>query len=250
MARVAQFRRTFDYRRMASDSDDIQPHKPTDLASVIADLPENERDAFVDLMSPGLNVLLARLRDDFRETIEAATQKFDPMAVSALRSVHAILVAARRKDERTLRDWENLTFKYMKAHALDEYLQVPLPPRPGLGLKDRHDRHLIVAALRDRIVQYLRLRDREPFVPHAGQLEKLTNETAVTLRLQTMVGTAFPDLSQATVESKQLLSTRIETHMATGRPLAKLDPEAIILDALMDLGLTRLKARNWLRALK
>jgi len=65
-----------------------------------------------------------------------------------------------------------------------------------------------------------------------------------------MVGTAFPDLSQATVESKQLLSTRIETHMATGRPLAKLDPEAIILDALMDLGLTRLKARNWLRALK
>lgn len=220
---------------------------PGDLFDAFSD---EDKRAIADHIRPGLRELVERLRVEFQAIVSRATQDFDPVAVSALRVGHAILVAARRNDEETLRKWETPTVKYMEAHAIDEYLQMPLPPRPSRGRNDRHDRHLIVISLRARIEQYLRQFDRKPYMSPAGLLESTANELAITMRLQTMVSCAFPHLKAGERADTDRLSRRVKQHHADGQPWATLDPEVVILDALEDLDVPRTDAQNWLRPLR
>lgn len=206
--------------------------------------------------------LIKRIQHDFKTTVERAL-KFDPVAVSALRVVHAVLVAAQRQDEESLlalREWERHTLSYMQKHAFAEYLTLGMPPRPVQRRQDRHDRHLIVATLAERITSYLKQCDQAASAPPTGPLAKLlTHEIGIAACLGMMVTTTFPDLIEGSPlevgsdgENKKIriIMERIKEYRELGRPLAELDPEQIILDALEALGVPRPTGHNWLRAVK
>lgn len=184
--------------------------------------------------------LVERLGDELRAVIKKAAHDFDPMAVSALRIGHAVLIAVQRNDREALdalRAWEDQTLDYMQIRAFDEYLTMPLPPRPprpGRIKGEAHDRHLIVDALKERIALYLKQRGREPRLPSSGTLDDLLNKNEDAQNLLPMVHRCFPNLKPVDRFTRKMFSRKILDHRAKGRPL---EPEDIIKYALLALGM-------------
>ena len=165
----------------------------------------------------------------------------DPVALSALRLIHAVVTAAAKRDLSALQSWENDTLRYMQKHALDEYVKMPLPPRATKG-RTKHDRHLIMSALRDRVAKYLK--------SQKGRPEKVALLPVMT-QLQAMVSLTFLDHPHVDDEIKRgLLFDRVFAHLQVGRPLAELDPEEVILDALEAIGVPRPTGHGWLKGAK
>lgn len=234
------------------------PDNPDDDDTPFCDLEVELADgscAVVKFHTPAVSDWVNRYADEAKILLDEAGD-YDPVAISALRIAHAVLIAARRKDQASLealREWENRTFKYMKEHAHEDYLKAPLPPRPIRSRNDRHDRHLIIAALRERIEQFLRRHDELPPVDVLKN-ERLDGELTtamVVVGLHSMVRRVFPGLSGADDAGAQdPLYERIKAQIEASRPLSEIDPEVIILDGLEVLGLPRPTAHNWLRSLK
>ncbi len=211
-------------------------------------LSTEQQEAFFETFLPGWLAARQHFIDDVTAALNLdAAGTGDPVALSAIRITQAVAVAARRKDLKALQAWENLTLRYMQEHALDEYVALPVPPR-ATEKRAKHDRHLILAALRERVATYLR--EYKPAVePAGGLIEGEIDQFEVSQRLKSMVMIAFPNL-RLDETKKALLDDRIEAHAKTGRPLAEIDPEDLILDGLQMLGVPRPMGQNWLKGMK
>ncbi len=201
--------------------------------------------------------LLERLGDDFQILLREAAENYDPVAVSAVRLVHAVIYAARRKDEvsiSALQECEQITLRYMQKHARDEYFKLCLAPRAD------HDRHMTVLYLRERVMEYLQRCDQAPH--RTGAMEDALAYAFDPLGVCELIGRYFPDLkplmdktraapaTKSRKRSESKLFERFAAQRAAGLPFAKLDPELVIIDALELLGVPRKQGHGWFRFLK
>lgn len=219
---------------------DFMPDDPPDHDEF--EIPDKAQEAFNEAFlrsAPGV-----QLKEAFEAVFDLkAVMAGDEAAASAIRIFQAIAVAVKRKDavaRRALSAWERTTFKYMRKHALDEYLKLPVPPRANL------DRKFILDHLKDQIAELL----REQATPDT----RLTPEVfAITVGAQIHVAFMSHKVPDEDPEHPRLgvakhLMTELEKHRFR---YEKIDAEEMLRVGLQsNLGISSKTAQDWMRRRK
>jgi hypothetical protein len=226
-----------------SDQPDDSPSSL--FEELFAAITKEQQELLLKEFSSELEAPAKRFAEDIRTAFDfSRAWAGDEVATSALRILQAVGVAVRRKDALTLGGWEKATLRYMQKHALDEYVGLPMPSRP------KHDRHLVLAAVRSRIAKFLR--EHRPTAARDSAWETMAHQVTASMKLRAIVQMAFPQLSvnEPAGAKMKLLDDRIEEQLRAGRSLTALDPEEILLDVLEGLGVPRPTGWNWLKGAK